>query len=368
MTRPELTTIPGMDLRPMIAADHGVRTAAVLRNVNRVTARITEDDLTRDPWRQYLDFRPTRGDYGIIASLEGQPVGVVWVVFAPAVGFLRSDVPELVISVDESRQGQGIGAVLLEVIRNHGRDARWTGISLSVEEGNPAKRLYERTGFEVVATAPVGTMFLDFSGGTAVAGLADMSIAAAPEIRSLAVYCGSRAGFNPEFLVAAETLGKELGQRGIRLIYGGGNVGLMGAVANAALAAGGEVIGVIPQSLVDREMAHHGLSSLEVVDTMAQRKTRMEALADAFVVLPGGAGTLEETFEVFTMTQLGELSGPLALINTSGFWDPLREMLDKMVQEGFLRQKFVDTLIVVDTPAELFRSLPVWRSPGDKWA
>lgn len=354
----------------MIAADHGVRAAAVLRNVNRVAERITADDLTQDPWRQYLDFHPARGDYGIIATLEGEPVGVVWVVFAPAVGFLRADVPELVISVDETRRGQGIGAMLLEVIRNHGRDARWPGISLSVEEGNPARRLYERTGFEAVPEAPAGTMFLDFSGGTgrAVEDREDVTIAAVPEIRSLAVYCGSRTGFNPEFLAVAEALGAEVGRRGIRLIYGGGNVGLMGAVANAALNAGGEVIGVIPQSLVDREMAHYGLSRLEVVDTMGQRKTRMEDLSDAFVVLPGGAGTLEETFEVFTMMQLGELSGPLALINTAGFWDPLREMLAKMVQEGFLRQKFVDTLIIAESPVELFAGLQSWRAPGDKWA
>lgn len=353
----------------MIAADTGARAAAVLRNVNRVRDHITEADLDSEPWRSYLDFNPARGDYGLVATLDGRPVGVVWVVFTRAAGFLRSDVPELVISVAESRQGQGIGAMLLEVIRNHGREARWPGISLSVEAGNPAKRLYERVGFEPVRDAAEGTMFLDFAGGgehTRAGG--EAAGTPAPDIRSVAVYCGSRTGLRAEYRAAAEALGGALAQQGIRLVYGGGNVGLMGAVANAALAAGGEVVGVIPQSLVDREMAHHGLTQLEVVETMAQRKTRMEELADAFVVLPGGAGTLEETFEVLTMMQLGQLAGPLALINTGGFWDPLREMLAKMATEGFLRQKFIDTLIIAETPAELFAGFGKWRAPGDKWA
>ncbi|QGU06134.1 LOG family protein ORF6 in fasciation locus [Corynebacterium occultum] len=354
----------------MIAADTGVRGAAVLRNVNRVSAHITEHDLAREPWRHYLDFEPARGDYGIVAHLAGQPVGVVWVVFARALGFIQVDVPELVISVDESRQGQGIGAMLLEVIRNYGREARWPGISLSVEAENPAKRLYERVGFETVAAAAEGTMFLAFAEGSNAAQISssDSSLSATPEIRSVAVYCGSRSGFGTGYQAAAEALGSALAKRGIRLVYGGGNIGLMGSVANASLADGGEVVGVIPQSLVDREMAHHGLSSLEVVETMAQRKTRMENLSDAFVVLPGGAGTLEETFEVLTMMQLGELSGPLALVNTNGFWDPLLQMLEKMAAEGFLRRKFIDSLIVVETPAELFEGFRNWRAPGDKWA
>lgn len=358
--------IPGLDLIPMTRAHRGLRAEATMRNVNRTGDRIGVADLEQEPWSRYLDFHPERGDHGFVAAIDGHPAGAVWVVFDRGYGHVADTVPELVISVDASQQGQGIGNVLLELMVTHAKDSRWPGISLSVEEANPARRLYERHGFRPVPVGgPVlhpGTMLLDL-GGAPAGGAAHE----APVIRAVAVYCGSRAGFDAAYLAAAEELGRELARRDIRLIYGGGNVGLMGAVANSVLSAGGEAVGVIPQSLVNREIAHHGLSRLEVVDTMAQRKTRMEDLADAFVVMPGGAGTLEEAFEVLTMQQLGEIDGPIALLNTVGFWSPLVDMLQQMSDQGFLRRKFVDALVVADTPQELFAGFSAWRDPGDKW-
>ena len=139
-------------------------------------------------------------------------------------------------------------------------------------------------------------------------------------MKSVAIYCGSSLGNSPQYVEVAQQMGRELASRNLRMVYGGGNVGLMGAAADAALEAGGEVIGVIPRQLIDREMAHSGLGELEVVETMAQRKTRMEELADAFICLPGGVGTLEELVEVLTMQQLGHVQGPVGLVNVDGFW------------------------------------------------
>ena len=146
-------------------------------------------------------------------------------------------------------------------------------------------------------------------------------------------------GSSPRYAEVAKEMGKELARRNLRVVYGGGNVGLMGTVADAALAAGGEVVGVIPRQLIDREMAHAGLTDLEVVDTMAQRKTRMEELADAFVCLPGGVGTLEEVVEVLTMQQLGHVQGPVGLVNVDGFWEPFVRTLESMVACGFVQSR-----------------------------
>lgn len=151
------------------------------------------------------------------------------------------------------------------------------------------------------------------------------------------------------------------------IIYGGGNVGLMGELADAALTAGGDVIGVIPTSLLDREIAHTGLTHLEVVDTMAERKARMEQLGDVFVALPGGIGTLEELFEVFTMQLLGPDCMPVVLYNIEGYWTPLIESLARMSEEGFIPRKYIDALIVVESVPELFEALDTWRAPGIKW-
>ncbi|MBB5206756.1 hypothetical protein HNQ52_000272 [Chiayiivirga flava] len=155
-------------------------------------------------------------------------------------------------------------------------------------------------------------------------------------IRSLCVYCGSNTGRNPIYADRAAALGSRLGHDGITLVYGGGNVGLMGIVADATLAAGGQAIGVIPQQLVDLEVAHTGLTTLEVVDTMHARKMRMFDLADAFVALPGGFGTLDEMFEMLTWRQLGLGDKPCAFLDANGFYRPLLSMIDGLVDEGFL--------------------------------
>jgi len=155
-------------------------------------------------------------------------------------------------------------------------------------------------------------------------------------MRQLCVYCGSNAGATPAYAEKAIALGGRLAQDGLRLIYGGGNVGLMGILADAVLAAGGEVTGVIPGQLVEWEVAHQGLTELIVVESMHQRKQRMFELADGFIALPGGFGTLDEMFEMLTWRQLGLGHKPCAFLDVGGFWQPLMAMLDRMVSERFL--------------------------------
>ncbi|WP_374606483.1 TIGR00730 family Rossman fold protein [Thermomonas sp.] len=155
-------------------------------------------------------------------------------------------------------------------------------------------------------------------------------------MNTICVYCGSNAGNNPAYAAQARALGARLAADGIALVYGGGNVGLMGIVADAVLANGGDVIGVIPQQLVDWEVAHRGVTRLEVVDSMHTRKARMFELSDGFVALPGGFGTLDEMFEMLTWRQLGLGKKPCAFLDVNGFWQPLMAMLDSMVRERFL--------------------------------
>lgn len=157
-----------------------------------------------------------------------------------------------------------------------------------------------------------------------------------PPLRSVCVYCGSRIGGDPIHARTAFAFGELLARRGVDLVYGGGRVGIMGAVADGALAQGGRVIGVIPRGLVDRELAHPGASELVVVDSMHERKAEMERRSDAFVALPGGSGTLDELFEVWTWRQLGLHGKPVALLDVGGYWGPLVSCLDHMVREGFL--------------------------------
>jgi uncharacterized protein (TIGR00730 family) len=157
------------------------------------------------------------------------------------------------------------------------------------------------------------------------------------KVTSLCVYCGSSSGKHPEYTEQARAFGAEMATRDITLVYGGGKVGLMGVIADAVLAGGGKVIGVIPRQLVDREVAHAGLTELQVVDTMHQRKTRMFELSDAFVALPGGFGTLDEMFEMLTWSQLGLHNYPCAFLDVRGYYAPLRSMMDHMVGEGFVR-------------------------------
>jgi uncharacterized protein (TIGR00730 family) len=158
-------------------------------------------------------------------------------------------------------------------------------------------------------------------------------------VRRVAVYCGSAYGSDPAFGAEALALGAAIAAAGLGLVYGGASVGLMGAVADAALAGGAEVIGVLPSILAGAEIAHRGLSSLELVSTMHERKARMAELADAFLILPGGYGTLEELFEVVTWAQLQLHEKPIILINTAGYWDGLLAFLDSAVASGFLKPK-----------------------------
>jgi uncharacterized protein (TIGR00730 family) len=155
-------------------------------------------------------------------------------------------------------------------------------------------------------------------------------------MKSICVYCGSNAGSDPAYAAKAKEFGVRLAGDKIALVYGGGNVGLMGIIAEAALANGGEVIGVIPQQLVDWEVAHEGVTRLEVVDSMHARKARMFDVSDGFVALPGGFGTLDEMFEMLTWRQLGLGDKPCAFLDVNGFWQPLMAMLDTMVRERFL--------------------------------
>lgn len=153
----------------------------------------------------------------------------------------------------------------------------------------------------------------------------------------LCVYLGSNFGSSPAYAAAARELGAALAAKDVALVYGGGNVGLMGALADAVLASGGEVIGVIPQDLVDSEVSHSGVTSLEVTSSMHDRKARMAELADGFIVLPGGFGTLEEVAEILTWTQLGLIAKPVVFLDVEGFWTPLLTALDAMVTGGFVR-------------------------------
>jgi uncharacterized protein (TIGR00730 family) len=173
--------------------------------------------------------------------------------------------------------------------------------------------------------------------------------------RRVAVYCGSANGNNPAFRAEAAALGKAIAAAGLGLVYGGANVGLMGAVADAALAAGAEVIGVLPEVLAGKEIAHVGLTALEMVPTMHERKARMAELADAFLVLPGGYGTLDELMEAVTWAQLGLHAKPCILINTAGYWNGLLKFLDSAVAAGFLKEENKQLLLVASSAAESVR-------------
>ena len=173
----------------------------------------------------------------------------------------------------------------------------------------------------------------------------------------ICVYCGSSAGARAEYAAAARELGGALADRGIGLVYGGGNVGLMGVLADAMVAASAEVIGVIPEALVARELAHQGVSELRVVGTMHERKALMADLADGFIALPGGLGTLEELFEALTWAQLGLHAKPCGLLDVAGFFDDLDRFLDRVVADGFVRPDSRARLIVETDPARLVERL-----------
>jgi uncharacterized protein (TIGR00730 family) len=171
---------------------------------------------------------------------------------------------------------------------------------------------------------------------------------------SLCVYCGSRDGLDPAHLAAAREVGRQIGERGWRLVYGGGSTGLMGAVADAALAAGAEVIGIIPSKLIARELGHGGVTELQVVETMHERKERMARQSDAFLALPGGIGTMEEIFEVWTWRQLGYHHKALGLLNVAGYYDPLLAFVERAQDSGFL---WPDVKALLRTDVEVTRLL-----------
>jgi uncharacterized protein (TIGR00730 family) len=181
-------------------------------------------------------------------------------------------------------------------------------------------------------------------------------------MKRVCVFCGSNAGIRTEYGIAAQGLATVLARRGLGLVYGGGNVGLMGVLADSMLRAGGEVIGVIPQSLVAKEVAHHGVTELRVVDTMHQRKALMNELSDAFIALPGGFGTLDEFFEILTWSQLGIHAKPSGLLNVSGYFDSLLAMLDHAVTERFLRPAHRQ-LVIADLDASTLVQRLVSLSP-----
>jgi len=174
-------------------------------------------------------------------------------------------------------------------------------------------------------------------------------------IRRVAVYCGSADGNNPLFLAEARSLGAAIAAAGLGMVYGGARVGLMGAVADAALAGGAEVIGVLPSVLAGSELAHPGLTRLEIVETMHERKARMVGLADGFLILPGGYGTLDELMEILTWAQLKMHAKPCVLINTAGYWNGLLQFLDTAVAAGLLKQRNRELLQVAETSEEAVR-------------
>lgn len=187
-------------------------------------------------------------------------------------------------------------------------------------------------------------------------------------MRRLCVFCGSSHGASATYAAAARELGTLLGRRQIGLVYGGGNVGLMGELADAALAAGAHVLGVIPRALAARELAHGAIQDLRVVDSMHQRKAMMADNADAFVALPGGLGTLEEYFEVLTWAQLGIHNKPCGLLNVDGYFDPLITFLDSAVRARFVRAEHRSMIRIAVTPAALLDDLATYRMPArDKW-
>ena len=187
-------------------------------------------------------------------------------------------------------------------------------------------------------------------------------------IASVCVFCGSSPGGDPAYRAAAEALGREIASRGLRLVYGGAKVGLMGAVADAAMAAGGEVIGVLPEALTDKEIAHTGLTRLEIVASMHERKARMAELSDGFIALPGGAGTLEEIFEIWTWGQLGFHAKPAAFLNVRGYYDGLRAVVDHAVGEAFLKAPHRDMLIFREDCGQALDALAAYVPPPvEKW-
>jgi uncharacterized protein (TIGR00730 family) len=186
------------------------------------------------------------------------------------------------------------------------------------------------------------------------------------DLRSICVFCGASSGRDPRYAAAATAVGRTLAERGIELVYGGGRLGLMGAVADAALAAGGRVTGVIPAGLVERELAHRGVTELRVVSTLHERKAVMAELSDAFLALPGGLGTLEELAEVLSWAQLGLHGKPIGALDVGGFFGPLVGLLDHAARAGFVSEHHRDLLLVDVDLDRLLSRFAAWTSPGSR--
>lgn len=187
-------------------------------------------------------------------------------------------------------------------------------------------------------------------------------------ISAVAVFCGSSPGFDAAYAQAAAALGRLLAERRIALVFGGGHVGLMGVVADAALSAGGQAHGVITRALQGREPPHHALTSLRVVESMHERKAAMADAADGFIMLPGGFGTLDEFFEALTWTQLGIHAKPCGAVDVGGFFGPLRAMMEQAVRAGFVRQQHADMVLIESDPAVLLDRMQAWTRPEvPKW-
>lgn len=188
-------------------------------------------------------------------------------------------------------------------------------------------------------------------------------------MNSVCVFCGSSVGNDPAFSHLASKLGATIADRGIRLIYGGGRVGLMGVLADAALAAGGEVIGVMPRSLRDREIAHTGLSDLHITESMHERKAQMERLSEGFIALPGGFGTLDEFCEIVTWSMLGYHARPVGMLDINGYFSALRAFFDRAVEAGFVSEEHRHLILEADAPEMLLDAMTSWKPTGAvKWA
>ena len=185
---------------------------------------------------------------------------------------------------------------------------------------------------------------------------------------SICIFCGSSAGRNSAYRKTAVELGRLLAEKSLNLVYGGGNIGLMGEIAQSVINSGGKAIGVIPQFLVEKELVYTKLSEVRVVDTMHERKAIMAELADAFIAMPGGFGTLEETVEVLTWAQLGLHRKPIGLLNIDGYYDCLNDFFNHMVAEGFLMREYKDMVLIKENPIAMLESLTTFKLPEvDKW-
>ncbi|MGM0518342.1 MAG: TIGR00730 family Rossman fold protein [Campylobacterota bacterium] len=185
---------------------------------------------------------------------------------------------------------------------------------------------------------------------------------------TVTVFCGSSTGYNKDYENTTKLLGEFLALNNIDVVYGGGNVGLMGVLANSVLKYNGNIHGVIPTKLKEKELAHNGLTNLTVVSSMHERKAKMAALGDAFIALPGGVGTLEEIFEVWTWGQLGFHNKPCAFYNVNGFYDSLIKMINSMEKEGFVKKEYIDMLIKTDNQDELLKRIKAYKAPKQKWS